>query len=381
MKYGVVLAALAVWGTSAMAVEFANGSSGLVFDRDDGQVILTGASGTAPSPVPAPAVTPAAAPALSGGTGRGCDPRSIRPYATETKLKIFVDQQRQVMTVQSPDFPQPLEFPVSTGGGLKIPSPGPDGKAKDPYYACTPEMKEKIITGFEPSEFAGRADCKPEDVRSRSTMFIGDTYRSNTFTTEDGQGVVMPNALRVSGGIFIHRVPPSYRQLIGRNVSGECIRVPGWHKAPDWIQHQRDVDTTAMTARDVRRQLRDGRTVRERQIEISETMFKQMKKHGAIQVTITPPPDAVCHLPPAERRAKALADAGRMGNVASTGTEGVAGGIENFFRNLGGIFSNTGSGPRNTGRVQQPAPGAERQRPSRPARDSDWTRDVFRNGN
>lgn len=393
MKWALSLVMWASFQTSAG--EFA-GSSGMAFDLDEVERVSARPVAKKPVVVAAP-TTPTngiAAPPISAasstGTGRGCLPP--RPYKSkeETVLKIYVDQQRQVMTVQSPDFPTPVEFPVSTGGGLKIPTAGPDGKPKDPYYACTPELKERVITGFEPSDFAGRADCSPEDVRFRSTMFFGDSYRSATFTTESGEGVVMPNALRVTGGIFIHKVPRAYKKLIGRNVSGECIRVPEWHEAPDWIQaiDAKKFDTKAMTARDVRITSKDGSTRVERQLDVSETLYKQMKKHGSMMVSITPPPDAVCHLPLKERQERALADAGRMPvETKSTGTEGVIGGIDDFFSNLGKLFSGTGSRPQPSRPYGDPAqPPASSGAPvkAKPAPkasgDKSWMQDAFKGG-
>lgn len=239
-----------------------------------------------------------AKPAAPSGTGRGCIPS--RPYKESTPLKFHVDQINQTMTVTSPDFPpgQSLTFKVSTGGATltragdlstsaKIPHP--DSKVA-PYCPQTNAISKepKLVTSFQQDEFSGRRDCSEDDVRGRSTVFPGNSYRSKQFD------VVMPNALRFRGGQFFHRCPSAEAcKALGQPISGECVRVPGWQKPPDWMMQairEKRMDTSAIAFKNNRYRRDDGSTYTVPQIEISETLVKQALKYGAYEVTLSDPP-------------------------------------------------------------------------------------------
>ena len=269
---------LMVWGSTGQAAEMARSSSGFMFDEAQ---IHQVSSRPQPSAVSSQPTAPSATPAQQG-TGRGCIPD--RPYKESTPFKVFVDQINQTMTVHSLDFPEPLVFPISTGGGIKTPDP----KSKvDPYCAATPEISQRVITAFETSEFQGRRDCTEEDVKSRSTLFPGNEYRSGQF------GALMPNAIRIQGGKFIHSCTGPACKTLGEPVSGECIRVPTWKSAPLWLVQaakQNTLDTSAITYKVNRYRRQDDSVYSVPQIEISETLAKQMRKYGAIDVQVGPPP-------------------------------------------------------------------------------------------
>lgn len=104
---------------------------------------------------------------------------------------------------------------VSTGGGLKHPVDPQTQKPDKPYCADyeTPNVTNLWIPAIE-----------------GQTMFKGKT--SNRFLTAKGDGVAMPNAIHVRGGIYLHEVPSGrnadgvlYSDLLGYNVSGGCIRL------------------------------------------------------------------------------------------------------------------------------------------------------------
>ncbi len=286
MKSQIILMSMFVWTSTGAAVELGNSTSSFGFDESS--VIRVNSPGPLPlpatvQPLPAaPAAPGAILPAPTTGTGRGCIP--ARPYKESTPFKVFVDQVNQTMTVHSLDFPEPLVFPISTGGTLKIPDPI---SKVAPYCAATPEISQRIITAFESSEFSGRKDCTEEDVRGRSTFFPGDVYKSGQF------GALMPNAIRIQGGKFIHRCTGDACKTLGQPVSGECIRVPGWRAAPLWAVQaakQNSLDASAITFKNNRYRRSDDSTYVIPQIDISETLAKQMKKYGAIDVQVGPPP-------------------------------------------------------------------------------------------
>jgi hypothetical protein len=144
----------------------------------------------------------------------------------------------------------------------------------------------------------------------KSTVF--PMYHTRTFTDKRGNPVPMPNAVRIVGGIFFHEVPPSYRELLGHNVSGECVRL-----APS----------------------------------VAKFLKGQIEKYGAIEVSISEPPQISRRMPQyCDEQMVADARSGRpVGSGAppqATGSEGVYGGEESFFSILGRIFNPQQTRPR-----------------------------------
>jgi hypothetical protein len=288
---------------------------------------------TLPAPLATPPVRPRdlglpanSAPVVSGeapfqariniGSTRCPDPVA-HPKARQTPVKVYVDQQTQTIRIETPDRPQPVQSRVSTGGGLKI----PNGELKKaPYCAQTPQFpsvpaaragqparpsQPLIISAVTPEMFNGTG-CTSDEIRAKSTVF--PMYHTRTFTDKHGKPVPMPNAVRISGGIFFHEVPSSYREMLGHNVSGDCIRL-----APS----------------------------------VAKFLRTQIAKYGAIQVEVSAPPTVDPRMPQ-YCDARMVADASRRlqpnsQNIASrpqpTGTEDVVGGQESFFSLLGRMFT------------------------------------------
>lgn len=247
-----------------------------------------------------------------------CPEPLAHPNARNTPVKVYVDQQGQSVRIDTPDRPQPIESRVSTGGGLKI----PNGEVKKaPYCARTPRKERLIVSAVTPDMFKG-SGCTPDEIRAKSTVF--PMYHTRTFTDKNGQPIPMPQAVRIVGGIFFHEVPPSYREMLGHNVSGECVRL-----APS----------------------------------VAKFLQAQIKKYGAIEVNITDPPQVARQMPQyCDDQMAANARQRQQGpgtSVAAapqaTGSEGVYGGEQSFFSILGRFFN-----PNPQPQVQQ-APG-----PSRP---------------
>ncbi len=312
------------------------------------------------------------------------------PYLSNSDLEIYINQQTQTMTVNSPDFREPISFKISSGGGLKTPDVR---SGKPPYCARTPEIKTRIITAFEPKDFAGRRDCTQDQIRGRSTAWAGNSYRSSTFTNSDGSGVVMPNALRLMGGIFIHQVAPAYKNLLGYNVSGECIRVPGRVVAPAWIQHLPSSALDKSVLRVFRK--RDDST---RYLDVSATLYLQMIRHGAMKVTVSPPPELTrqskqyCDQAMVDARQREIIT-GRYNPQQATGSEGVDGGVSGFFSAIGnGLSFILGGGGATQSQPQRPVTperqltpdeiktqAREQNRIERQRREADWTKSAFGN--
>ncbi len=298
-----------------------------------------------PVPVPAVAVKPAAAaPAVTPdpaptavseapfqasvaiGTTR-CPEPVAHPNARNTPVKVYVNQQTQKIEIVSPDLPQVVPSRISTGGGLKI----PNGELKKaPYCARTPRKERLIVSAVTPEMFKG-SGCTEDEVRAKSTVF--PMYHTRTFTDKNGKPVPMPNAVRITGGIFFHEVPPSYREMLGHNVSGECVRLaPG----------------------------------------VARFLQSQIKKYGAIEVNITDPPTVAREMPQycddqMVANAKYRQSGGAVTTTASrpqpTGSEGVYGGEDSFFSVLGRIF--TPKPEPTTARPARPLARTPAERPSR----------------
>lgn len=132
--------------------------------------------------------------------------------SSPVKVRINIStQQIEIIAPETKGYKNGI-YPakVSTGGGLKNPVDPTTGLPDTPYCAddVTPVVGPVVIPAIE-----GR------------TMF--PNKRSNRFTTSEGQGVKMPNAIAVPGhpGIYLHAVPSGYEHLLGQNVSGGCIRL------------------------------------------------------------------------------------------------------------------------------------------------------------
>jgi len=199
--------------------------------------------------------------------------------------------------VNAPDGQTYFRSKVSTGGTLKQPS----NLVKRAYCASTP-----LFNGFIPA--GGR---------------MHRDYKSRTFQTEEGDGVAMPWAIHVTGGIFLHEVPGGAVDKLGENVSGGCVRLPK---------------------------------------KTAEILFELMRKHGGIQLEImgdNPRTENTCTIPPelvAERnRLRALC------NSIGRGTLCYKRDLEQAIA-MGRIPP--GSGPRQIqiARPAQPAP-AQREPP------------------
>lgn len=237
----------------------------------------------------------------------GCVIPDSNSDKTSSPVKVFVDQQNQTISISTPDLEEPWESKVSTGGGLKI----PNGKnAKGPYCARTPAIK-KLIRAVPEADFEG-SGCTADQIHDNATVFR--MYHTNTFSDENKRPIPMPNAIRINQGIFFHEVPPSYAKLLGKNVSGECVRL------------------TPKTAKFLR---------------------EQIEKYGAIEVTISEPPDEDHTAQYCDERmvARARADIRDANNggyrssvpIQSTGSEGVYGGVESLAnilsRGVGGLVN------------------------------------------
>lgn len=101
--------------------------------------------------------------------------------------------------VRGPDGLIYFRAKVSTGGTLKQPS----NLVRAAYCASTP-----VYNNFIPA--AGR---------------MHRDYKSRTFVKDDGEGVAMPWAMHVTGGIFLHETPEAGLPNMGKNVSGGCVRL------------------------------------------------------------------------------------------------------------------------------------------------------------
>ena len=237
---------------------------------------------------------------------QGCNPPNSNSDKTSSPVKVYVDQQKQTIKIDSPDREVPWESKVSTGGGLKI----PNGRIKKaPYCARTPSINNRLIRAVREEDFRG-SGCSSEQIRAQATVF--KMYHTATFTDKSGRPVPMPHAIRIGGGIFFHEVPPSYSKLLGQNVSGECVRL-----SPN-------------TARFLR---------------------EQIEKYGAIEVTITEPPEVDRSMPQyCDQHMVAMARSGyddyghgSGAPVQATGSEGVYGGVESFTnilsRGIGGLVN------------------------------------------
>lgn len=221
-------------------------------------------------------------------TAGDCQEPIASPDASKTPVEVWVDQQTQTIKIVTPDRKAPLVDTISSGGGLKI----PNGELKkDPYCARTPKI-DKVVSAIEPHEF-DETTCKHQTKRDMSTVF--NDYKTRTFTDKYGRQVPMDDAIRIEGGIFFHTVPPSYAELMGQNVSGECIRL--FKKTAVFLQ-------------------------------------AQIRKYGAIKVHISEPPPPVPGAPnycDEEKVAQAIREK-QQGSTAPTaqvtGTEDVPGGTK-----------------------------------------------------
>lgn len=226
-----------------------------------------------------------------------------QPVITEahkkTPVEVYIDQEKQLMYVKRParSGKAPIFVTrISTGGGLKIPN-GINAAGKAPYCARTPSFKNVIIPAYKESDFDPTL-CTPDQIRARATVF--EQYYTRTFSDGEGNPIPMPKAIRLSGGIFLHQVPPSYKNLLGENVSGECIRMNP---------------------------------------TVSKQLMEEILIHGAIKVTVSEPPKAhPCKAQYCDdamkQRAKDDIAAGRIPVTKRTGSEGLFGGTESFLGRL-----------------------------------------------
>ncbi len=224
-----------------------------------------------------------------------CVTPDVNRHLKSSPVKVFVDQQDQTITIVTPDRVQPLVDKVSTGGGRKI----PNGKfKKPPYCACTPKIERRLIRAIKESDF-DKTTCSPAEIRARSTVFA--KYESHTFTDGRGRFVPMPKAIRINGGIFFHQVPSSYKELLGRDVSGDCVRLSS---------------------------------------KTASFLMNQINKYGAIEVNISEPrrisrkEQQYCD---AQTLAQVRQDlrSGRIPKAQATGSEDVFGGVDSFVSLLG----------------------------------------------
>lgn len=121
---------------------------------------------------------------------------------------VEVDRATQTIKVKTPT--SEWEDKVSTGGGLKIPN-GVERSDKTPYCANeeTPTLNQKSIKAIE----------------SGKGVTMKRVHYSNTFSDAKGNKIAMPWAINLGGGIYFHEAPPAYVGLLGKNVSGGCIRL------------------------------------------------------------------------------------------------------------------------------------------------------------
>ncbi len=236
-----------------------------------------------------PAVVPAPAPLK-------CLTPPVNPNAKNTPVDVVIDQEAQLIYITYPSSDgKGTEFfssRISTGGGLKIPN---GVNPRPPYCAKTPEIKTKIIPAIKAEDF-DKTRCTDKEIRARSTVF--KQYYTETFSDGEGNPIPMPNAIRLDNeGDFLHTVPPSYAKLLGENVSGGCVRLNP---------------------------------------RVSEILFKQMLKHGAIRVTVKPPPTPNKCKPQycddkIKDQAKLDIASGKIPVTRRTGSDGIAGSVEGFF--------------------------------------------------
>lgn len=130
--------------------------------------------------------------------------------STLADIIVEVDRATQTIKVKTPT--SEWEDRVSTGGGLKIPN-GVERSNKTPYCANdeTPTLNQKSIKAIE----------------SGKGVTMKRVHYSNTFSDAKGNKIAMPWAINLGGGIYFHEAPPAYVGLLGKNVSGGCIRLSG----------------------------------------------------------------------------------------------------------------------------------------------------------
>lgn len=256
-------------------------------NMDFGNSVVTSISDT---PVAAPARIPAPL---------ACPQPKITEAHKKTPVEVYIDQEKQIMYVKRPARAGKAAIfstRISTGGGLKIPN-GINAAGRSPYCARTPSFKNVIIPAYKESDFDPTL-CSPDEIRARATVF--ENYYTRTFSDGQGNPIPMPKAIRLAGGIFLHQVPPSYKNFLGENVSGECIRMNP---------------------------------------TVSKQLFEEILLHGAIKVTVSEPPKAYKCKPQycddtMIEKAKADIAAGRIPVTKRTGSEGMFGGTEDFFGRL-----------------------------------------------
>lgn len=136
---------------------------------------------------------------------------SVLLFAGVAQATMLVEVDRSTQTIKVKTPRGDWEAKVSTGGGLKQPN-GVERLDKTPYCANdeTPEMNQVYIKAAESGP--GRTMEK--------------VHYSNAFSDQQGNKIPMPWAINLVGGIYFHEAPPAYVDLLGKNVSGGCIRLP-----------------------------------------------------------------------------------------------------------------------------------------------------------
>lgn len=127
---------------------------------------------------------------------------------SQAMMLIEVDRSTQTITVKTPQGDWTDK--VSTGGGLKFPN-GVEAQGRSPYCAnnVTPSLDQVYFPAI--TDGPG-TNMKP-------------VHYSNTFSDQQGNKIAMPWAINLGAGIYFHEAPPSYVGLLGKNVSGGCIRL------------------------------------------------------------------------------------------------------------------------------------------------------------
>ena len=116
---------------------------------------------------------------------------------------------------------------VSTGGGFKNPT-GVANKA--PYCASTPVVPKANIVDkkaklYLAADHPGFQYQFIPALTSGPRITMERVHYSRTFEDDSGEPIPMPNAIHVTGGIYLHEVPPAYVDLLGYAVSGGCVRL------------------------------------------------------------------------------------------------------------------------------------------------------------
>lgn len=154
--------------------------------------------------------------------GSNCPTPQAHNNAAQTPVEVYVNQtdpENQTITIKVFGNEQiEVTGNASAGGTFKR----SNGKIKQRYCAQTQPQNGRIISAVTPEMFKGTG-CSPSDIRSMSTVF--DVYDSQTWSDQNDNPIPLKNAVRIVGGTFFHTAPTGTEGDLGKNVSGDCVRL------------------------------------------------------------------------------------------------------------------------------------------------------------